>query len=192
MKLQDGIVEIIQQAAAAVARDGAEIPQSVYVRATDVFGDAGDVRELSKGIGVDCADFLRVSCVALGMLRGLHQRLNAVMHKESGEILPQSAAFVLVDLHGRGLGIEAMVHQIADMIEGARTQRISESSLRARMVTVFLMLEEGLTTVAGELVKRGAFAELAAAVDTVMAQVRAHCTGRFQEQLMAHLTELPA
>ena len=192
MNLQDAVTEIIQRAASEASRGAGEIPKTVYDRAAELFGAHADLNELSKGLGLNCTEFLAEASTALGMLEGLQQRLKAEMHKEHGASLAQSAAFTMVDLHGRWLGIESMVHQVVGIIEGARTQRISESSLRARMVGVFVMLEESLAGAAGELVKRGAFSEVASAVDRVAVRVRAQCSGRHQEQLMAHINDLPA
>lgn len=192
MKLQDGIQELIQLAADAAASGTGEIPKAVHDRAVEICDSTHDVHELSKGIGLSCGEFLVDASLSLGMVGGLLKRLQDTMHKEEGEKLTQPAAFAVVDLQGRVLGIESMILDVAGSIESARTHRISESSMRARMGAVFLMLEETLAATSGELVKRGAFAGVAAAVDAAAAKVRAHCSGPYKDQLAAHLNELPA
>jgi len=192
MKLGDGVIEVASLAANEAAVGAGVISPTVYERANSIFSQEGNLSGLSKSLGVDFAGFFADGAIAIGMLQGLHRRLQVRMHREEGETLSQPAAFVLVDIHGRILGIEAMLFDIAVMLESATTQRLSGGMVRARMGTAFIMIEQVIAEASGELVKRNGFSEVAQSAERVASEVRSGRIQQYQEPLKAHLDELPA
>lgn len=193
MTLRDIMQSIFQLAGDKVASANGELPQSMYEQVARLLSQDTIVAELSKGIGVDCSAFLRDVGVATGALRGFHSRLHKEMQREAaGEPLSQTAVFALVDLHGRIIGIEGMVFQIADLIAAARTERLGESSLKGRMGTVLVMLEETLAQIVSELGRRAALQHIAPALDQLSAMIRLKRQGEYGTMLTDHINELPA
>lgn len=193
MTIRDTMQSIFQIAGDKVASADGALPEAVYEQVSRLLSQEVIIAELSKGIGVDCSGFLRDVGIATGALRGFHSRLHKEMQREAaGEPLAQSAVFALVDLHGRIIGIEGMIFQISDLIAAARTERLGESSLKGRMGTVLVMLEETLAQIVSELARRSALQVLAPSLDELSGMIRSKRQGEYGAMLMAHINELPA
>lgn len=192
MKLDEKIQAIIDLSAKQSAAGSGEITQGVYDRAHSLLGEGPLVRELSKFLEIDCEAFFTNLAVGVGVLTGMRERLQTVMLNETSAELPQTDAYVLVDLWGRALGLKSLLIDIAECCEAAKTDGVGERPFKARMATCFVLLESIMMQLCAELSKRSLLSVVGDSLDRLMTLVYAERRGPLGAVLKTYVQELPA
>lgn len=192
MNLEKTIHAVVDLAVQQSSRGGGEISQGTFDVAAQQIGEVRVIKDLSKYLHINCEEYFANAAIGIGVLDGMRARLQEMMMADAKGNIPQSEAYALVDLWGRSGGLRGMLLGVAEECERVAQLGVAELHLKARMASVFIMLEEVVTSLVGELSKFGMLGAVGASIDSLMTLIRSQRKGPLGEFLDQYLDELPA